>query len=66
MKENVAIKNRIIRDIKNLFEQEEDYNKPVREVIFTEKVISNVKLMVIKIKPYQSKNTLMKLNHTFN
>ena len=28
--ENEAIKDRIIRDIKNLFEQEEDYYKPAR------------------------------------
>ena len=29
-KENEAIKGRIFRDVKNLFEQEEDYYKPVR------------------------------------
>ena len=29
-KENEAIKDRIIRDIKTLFKQEEDYYKPVR------------------------------------
>ena len=27
-------------------------------------IISNMKIMVIEIKPYQSNNTLMKLNHT--
>ena len=30
MKENKTIKDRRIRDIKNLFEQEEDHHKPVR------------------------------------
>ena len=33
-KENEAIKGRIFRDVKNLFEQEEDYYKPVRVVNF--------------------------------
>ena len=29
-KENEAIKNRIIRDIRSLFKQEDDYYKPLR------------------------------------
>ena len=34
-KENKAIKNRIIRDVRNLFEhEEEDHYKPVRVVNF--------------------------------
>ena len=37
MKENEAIKDGIIRDIKKSFEQEEDYYKPVREVNFYRK-----------------------------
>ena len=58
-----GIEDRINEDIKNLFEQEEGYYKSAR-VIFIATVLLNMKIMVIKIKPYQSKNTLMKLNHT--
>ena len=46
-----------------LFEQEEDYYKPAR-VILIATIILNMNVMAIKIKPYQSKNALMKLNHT--
>ena len=61
------IENRIISDIKNLFEQEgvEDYYKPVS----VGNLHSNDYIeyeMVIEIKPYQSKNTLIKLNHSWN
>ena len=42
-KESKSIKDRIIRDIWNLSEYEEDYYKPVRLIIFT----------VIKLKHYQ-------------
>ena len=52
-----AIKDRINRDIKILFEQEEDYYKSVR-VGTTIKL--NMKVMVIEIKPYQMKNILKK------
>ena len=52
-----AIKDRINRDIKILFEQEEDYYKSVR-VGTTIKL--NMKVMVIEIKPYQMKNVLKK------
>ena len=30
----------------------------------TTPIMLNIKLMVIEIKPYQSENALMKLNHT--
>ena len=33
-------------------------------VIFIVAIASNMTLMVIEIKPHQSNNTLMKLNHT--
>ena len=58
-------KKRIIRDIKNLFEEgEEEYHyKPVRFGNFLVTVSSNMKVMVIEIKAYKSKNTLTKLNH---
>ena len=36
----------------------------VEWVIFIATIILNMKVMAIKIKPYQSKSTLMKLNHT--
>ena len=65
-KENEAIKYRIIRDINNLFEKEDGYSKPVRVGNFYRN--SNIEDEsnddINKIKPYQSKNTPMKLNHT--
>ena len=61
--ENEAIKNRMIGDINTLFEQEEGYSKPVRVAMFVATIISNIEIMVIETKPYQSKNTLKKLNH---
>ena len=47
-------KKRIIRDIKNLFEdREEEYHyKPVRFGNFLVTVSSNMKVMVIEIKAY--------------
>ena len=62
MKENEAIKDRIIRDIKKRSEQKEDYYKAVREVNLYRKNYIEFEVMVTKIKPYQSKNNLMKLN----
>lgn len=49
--ENKAIKDRIIKDNKTLFELE-DFHKPV-----SINKIYNMKLMVIEIKHFQSKNT---------
>ena len=62
--ENEAFKGRIMRDTKTHFQEEEDYYKPARVGDFLGTIILNMKVMVIKIKPYQSKNTLIKLNHT--
>ena len=56
-KENAAIKDRIIRDIKILLDKE-DYQKPVRRDNFCRD-----KVLVIEIKAYQSKNILISLNH---
>ena len=56
-KETKAIKNRIIRDIKSLFEhEEENYYKRVI-------IILNMKVTVIKITQYQSKKILIDLDH---
>ena len=63
MKENGTTKDRIIRDIETFFEQEEDFYKSVRVGNFWSNNILNMKVMEIEIKPYQSKNTLMKLSH---
>ena len=50
---NEAINERIIRDNGILFEQYHvDYYKPIR-------VIPSTKVMVIKIKPYEWKSTLV-------
>ena len=55
---------RILRDIKNHFEheEEENYYKPVR-VTFGVTIILNKKVMVIEIKHYLLKNILTKLVH---
>ena len=63
-KESEAIKDKIVRDIRNLLEhEEEDYYKPVRVINFWKAVIINMKVMVIEIKLYQLKNILIKLGH---
>ena len=53
-KENEVIKYRTIRDIMNLFKQEDDYFKPMRGVIFGMIIIlnMNIKEYLNKIKPY--------------
>ena len=63
-KEAKAIKDRILRDIKNLFEngkEEENYYRPVRVSDFWNKIVFNTKVTVIKIKQYQLQNILIKL-----
>ena len=62
--ENEQIKGRIIRYIKNLLEQEGEDYEPVRVTIIVT-IVSNMKVMVIEMKPYQSMNSLLKLNHTW-
>ena len=65
-KESEAIKDKIVRDIRNLLEhEEEDYYKPVRVINFWRTVIINMKVMVIGIRHYQLKNILIKLDHYF-
>ena len=62
-RETKAIKDRILCDIKNLFECEETSYKPVR--IFVGVTISlNTKVMVIETKHYQLKKILIKLDLT--
>ena len=58
-----AFEVRIIRDIKNLFEQD-CYKPPKVNNFFQKKTVLNMKVMKKDIKPYQSKNNWMKLNHT--
>ena len=55
-----AIKDIIIWDFKDLFEKEEDCYKPFKVIFIT--ITLNMKARVVEIKPYQWKNTLMKLN----
>ena len=65
-KETKAIKDRMLRDIKNLFEHEEEeknYHKLVRVSYFGVTIILNTKVVVIEIKHYQLKNILIKLHH---
>ena len=61
-KENEAIKYRILKDLKNLSEHEDEevgnYYKPVRVTVVLKR-----KVTVIKIKHYQLNNILIKLYH---
>ena len=60
---NRLINDRIIRDIRTFFKQEEkDYYK-TKSVISGIIIIFNVKVMVIKIETFQQMNILMKLNY---
>ena len=52
-----------MRDIKNRFEHEENYYKPVRVNNFWSNNILNMKVTAIQIKHYQLKNILIKLDH---
>ena len=63
-KENKAIKNRIIRGIRNLFEHEEDYYKPQTVANFWSNNCMNMSVTVIEIKYYQLENILIKSDHT--
>ena len=63
-KENEIIKGKVIRDIRNLVEQEEDYYKPARTGNFLSKIILNMKVMVIEMKHYQLKNVNFTINKT--
>ena len=47
-KENGTIKNRIIRDIRTIFKQEDDYCKPITTGNFWITVISIQKVVVIE------------------
>ena len=62
--ENEAIKERVVRNIRNFFEYEEDYYKLIRLGNFWSKNILNIKVMVIEVKHYQLENILIKLEHT--
>ena len=62
--ENEAIKERVVRNIRNFFEYEEDYYKLIRLGNFWSKNILNMKVMVIEVKHYQLENILIKLEHT--
>ena len=65
-KEIKAIKSRIFRDTRNLFEHEEEgnYYKSLRVTNFGETIILNINVKVIEIKHYQLKNILIKLDRT--
>ena len=65
-KEFIGIKDIVLRIIKNLFEYEKVEEKgyqPVRVNALWSNNYINTKVMVIKIKCYQLKNILMKLDH---
>ena len=56
-----VIEDKQIRNIKSLFVQEECYYNQLTG--FVAIIILVMKAIMVKIKPYHSKNTLMKLNH---
>ena len=60
---DARIKVRIIRDIRNFFEHEEDCWKLVRDVIFGLTILLNIKVKAIE-KHCQLKNFFIKLDHT--
>ena len=59
---NLKIKN--LKQSIEPFYEKEDYYKPARVCIFLVTIISNIKVMAMEIKYYQSNNSLIKLNHT--
>ena len=63
--ENEEIKDRIIRDNRNLFQQEEDYYKPVKAGNFWSNSYIKYESNGDWNKNLQSKNTLMRLSHTW-
>ena len=60
-KQNEENKNKKIRD--HFESKRENYYEQVGISSFIVITILNVKLMALKIKLYQSKNTMMKLSH---
>ena len=62
--ENEAIKERVVRNIRNFFEYEEDYYKLIRLGNFWSNNILNMKVMNIEVKHYQLENILIKLEQT--
>ena len=61
MKEIKTTKHKVIRHIKNLFEHEKDYCKPARLCCLWDNKTLNMKLMLVEIKDYQLKNTILDL-----
>ena len=61
VKETKAVKDGILRDIKNLYEHEEEELNYYKLVIFGVAIVLNMKVMVKEIKHYQLKNILIKL-----
>ena len=62
--ENEAIKERVVRNIRNFFEYEEDYYKLIRLGNFWSNNLLNMKVMNIEVKHYQLENILIKLEQT--
>ena len=60
-KRTETIKDRVLRDIKNLFEREEEEN--YKRVIFGVTITLNTKVTMIEIKHYQLRNILIKFDH---
>ena len=63
LKRQEAIKDKIIRDIRTCFEEEECYCKPVRLRNFCSNIYIEYGSNNGKVKHYKSKKTLKKLNH---
>ena len=64
IKKNKLIKGRILRDIRNIIQhEEENYLKPVKTLVFAIPIIMNVEVKVMQIKHYQLKNILKSLWH---
>ena len=63
-KEKKGIEDEVIRDIRSSFELENDgfwnWQEPVSLIVT---ITCNMNVVAIEVKPYQSKNILIKLNH---
>ena len=63
-KKEKSIKDKVLRYIRTLLESnEEDYYKPVKIGNALMIIMLNIKIMEIKIKPFQLKNTLIRSGH---
>ena len=62
-KENEAIKDRIIRDFRNLFSRKNILTNQQEQVVLRATTILHMKVTEIEVKHYQLNNIFIKLDH---